>query len=55
MTLKLQEEIEDLYWRFDAMRKGYGEFASMPKSERDAFKAVCRELIEKGRVEWKLQ
>jgi hypothetical protein len=47
MTPKLQEEIEALYWRFDAMRNGYGEFIRAPKSDRDAFKCVCRELVEK--------
>lgn len=50
MNEKLHIEIEILYWRFDAMRKGYSEFAGAPKSERDAFKIVCRELVEKVRV-----
>jgi len=37
--------LEVSYWRFDARRKGYGEWMNLPMSERDAFKAEMRVLI----------
>ena len=36
-----QDECEAAYWRFDAMRKGYGPWKECPWSERDAFKATA--------------
>ena len=43
-------DLEELYWRFDAMHKGYGEWAGTPMSERDAFKrTVQHALAEKDR------
>lgn len=44
------EELEALYWRFDAMHKGYGEWSGRPTSERDAFKRTVRQaLVEKDK------
>lgn len=35
----MTDKAEEAYWRFDARRKGYGEWKEAPQSERDAFKA----------------
>ena len=42
---KLNEVIEQAYWQFDAMRKGYAAWTGMPKSERDAFKQTLRGVV----------
>lgn len=39
------EDLEALYWRFDAMHKGYGEWAGTPTSERDAFKRTVKQAL----------
>ena len=38
------DKAEEAYWRFDARRKGYGEWKETPQSERDAFKAEYSDL-----------
>jgi hypothetical protein len=38
-------DLEALYWRFDAMHNGYGEWAGMPTSERDAFKHTVKQAL----------
>lgn len=40
-----EEELEVLYWRFDAMHKGLGEWFRLPTSERDAFKRTVRQAL----------
>jgi hypothetical protein len=37
---------EECYWRFDARRKGYGEWKDHPQSERDAFKTELKAAVE---------
>ena len=39
------EELEDLYFRFDAMHKGYGDWNGTPMSERDAFKRTVKQAL----------
>lgn len=41
----VEDRIEAAYWNFDARRKGYGQWASAPMSERDAFKAELRNAL----------
>lgn len=41
-----EELIEQAYWRFDARKKGYGLWQGRPQSERDAFKAEIRSLVQ---------
>lgn len=41
----VEDRIEAAYWNFDARRKGYGQWASSPMSERDAFKAELRNAL----------
>jgi len=36
---------EQMYWDFDARRKGDGPYKGRPQSERDAFKQVVNNLI----------
>jgi hypothetical protein len=36
--------VEAAYWEFDARRKGYGTWKTMPQSERDSFKQVAGAL-----------
>ncbi len=45
--------IEKAYWKFDAMRRGYGEWSNTPKSERDAFKSACAFVVESENVQLK--
>ncbi len=40
----VEDAIEQAYWRFDARKKGMGEFGGRPQSERDAFKCEVRVL-----------
>lgn len=35
----MTDAAEEAYWRFDARRRGYGEWKETPQSERDAFKS----------------
>ena len=42
-------DLEELYWRFDAMHKGYGEWAGTPMSERDAFKRTVQHALVRTR------
>lgn len=51
-----EERIEAAFWRFDARRKGYGQWKDSPMSERDAFKAEIRNALgsEKIRAEMRL-
>lgn len=44
------DPLEAVFWEFDARRKGYGDWASHPQSERDAFKvSVCYILAKERR------
>jgi hypothetical protein len=51
-----EDRIEAAYWRFDARRKGYGQWKTAPMSERDAFKAEMRNALgaEKTRAQMRL-
>ena len=40
----MSDAAEESYWRFDARRKGYGEWKETPQSERDAYKAEFTQL-----------
>ena len=42
------EHAEAAYWRFDARRKGIGDWSGAPMAERDAFKAEYRGAIISG-------
>lgn len=41
----MNDVAEESYWRFDARRKGYGEWKETPQSERDAFKAELQAAL----------
>ena len=45
MSCDFEEKLEEAYWLFDAMHKGYAEHAGQPKTERDAFKVAVRALL----------
>lgn len=40
-----EDALETAFWVFDAKYKGYGQFKNIAVSERDAFKAVVRNLL----------
>ena len=42
---KLEEQLEESYWCFDAKRKGYA-LLDAPMSERDAYKSELRKLLK---------
>lgn len=44
-SAKLEEHLEESYWRFDAKRKGYAMWHD-PMSERDAYKSELRKLLK---------
>jgi hypothetical protein len=44
----LEDAIEKAYWNFDARKKGYSKWRNLPQSERDAFKAEVRQVLNKG-------
>lgn len=44
-STKLEEQLEESYWRFDAKRKGYATWHD-PMSERDAYKSELRKLLK---------
>lgn len=44
------DPLEVAYWRFDARRKGDGQWKGAPQSERDAFKAEMRTLLSAQRA-----
>lgn len=44
---KSDDPAEDAFWRFDARRKGYGDWKLRPQSERAAFKNEYRARLSK--------
>lgn len=44
-SVKLEERLEESYWRFDAKRKGYASWGNL-MSERDAYKSELRKLLK---------
>lgn len=45
LTEAQQDAIEAAYWEFDGRRGGLGIWREAPQSERDAFKAVMRNML----------
>ena len=45
ITKEIEENIEYLYWLFDAMKNGLDEYKDKSQSERDAFKGCMRKLL----------
>jgi hypothetical protein len=43
--MTVEQRIQEAFLRFDARRKGIGEWKDRPQSERDAFKAEARALV----------
>ena len=53
----MSDELEEMYWEFDAARKGDGKYKGRSQSERDAFKMVVRSQERKincDQVAWLL-
>jgi len=44
------EDLEALYWQFDAMHRGYGAWEGRPTNERDAFKRTVRRALTENVV-----
>lgn len=44
------EDLEALYWQFDAMHRGYGAWEGRPTNERDAFKRTVKRALTENVV-----
>lgn len=42
---EFEKLLEEAFWNYDAMHRGYNEHRLAPKSERDAFKYAVRSLV----------
>lgn len=44
------EDLEALYWQFDAMHRGYGAWEGRPTNEKDAFKRTVKRALTENVV-----
>lgn len=44
ITTDIEEKIEQAYWEWDAIKKGYSQRGTL-MTERDAFKMLIRKII----------